>query len=433
MKSILIIVIFTFVSTNLFAENIWAEKELESGAQIGHLQCLDSNDCYAFFSSGDGLGFYRSTDQGGIWIRKYFYDPPTEDSVWSLHHCWVVDSNNIYIGYSQQAIIEKSTDGGKTFKRIVFGETSMKPGNTIQDFSMYNERMGFILTTQYYYTTLDGWDNFKIFPHDYKKFPAIKPIFFIDSLNAAINKYDTTDYSLLKFNIKAETWSTYSEGRQLNPDEQLYEMNDAYLVNDTLGFACGGQLIGIGFFTTDIIWKTTDAGLSWSVVNESFRPEEKRFGLEYIRMRDEKYGLAAGAWGIAMETTDEGDSWHYIEVSDRMSAGGAPKIAFAGQYPLIGYYDRGLHRLEVVDDVEEYQDANIKIYQSFDEFKIELINKLANNLQFQIVDLLGREIFLKSYENQRSISIDLSQINSGFYMYRIISDGRVLRTGKIVR
>jgi Secretion system C-terminal sorting domain len=432
MKKIILIITLLLVCTALHAKKQWQEKQYIKYQGVDYIECIDSTFCLAFTTETDNTRILKSTDQGDTWEILYFHHHDIQvDSVYSINHCDLVNRNDVYMVYIDKAILEKSTDGGKIFERKTFGSLSAG-NNPIMEFQMYNERIGLIVASDELIVTRDGWESYKIIPLTGDTILVGGAMFYVDSVNVAILKHRSKTDEFLLFNLDTEYWSKYNEGEKLGKDEPVKSIFDATMVNDTLGFACGGQFTGFGATRTNIIWKTTDKGKHWRIVNEN-EYIKIAFGLGAIRFKDDKNGMASAGYGIVLETTDGGENWEYQDNLGQGFYDSGTELAYAGQYPLMGFRPSGIYRYEEKTTVEEFEDANIKIYQSFDELKIELIDKPASNLQFQIVDLLGREILRKSYENQQNISVDLSQMNSGFYMYRIISDGRVLRTGKIVR
>jgi type IX secretion system substrate protein len=426
-----ILLILIVASTSFSAEQQWIQKNYAEEESYKSMVYLDSLNFYAFTDSVNVYKVFRSTDKGESWKMLYRKRQSLlTDSIKNINHCWVSDSSTIYLVY-RPVIIEKSTDGGKTFNRITFGEISGHEHWPIYDFIMYDKNLGIICSYYYLIVTRDAWETYEVIPkNEYE--PAGDPFFFVDSNNVAFLRKRSFTSSYVLFNLETKTSSEYSEEPELEPGEPHMSMFDVTFVNDTLGFACGGQENGNGDARYDIIWKTIDKGRNWRIVHNDNGPIEG-FGLTSISFADESHGMATASWGIGLETTDGGETWEYIKMPKEAEDSLGDKIIFAGEYPILTTFSGFLFRQEVVNEVEEYEDANLKIYQSFDELVIEQLNKPASILQFQIVDLLGRELFKESYENQQNISIDLSQIKSGFYIYRIISDGRILRTGKIIR
>jgi type IX secretion system substrate protein len=432
----IIIILLLFQAYNLSAELQWIQKHKEYMETIRTLECVDSTHCFAFVKGSKSVSrVYLSRDQGDTWNLIYELVPDLfKDSINRISRCDVVDSNHIFITFQSRIAVESSNDGGKTFKRHLFGEYSsyLNIGEIIYDFKMFNERIGIMNTDSYHAYTKDGWNTYK-FIHRQKDDSSGNCLFFLDSNRVAMKKVIHTFDDFVVFDLTTETFEQYSERFPVEPGEESKDMIEVCFINDTLGFGCGSQETGNGDTDYNIIWKTTDKGKHWRVVNDNVGAISS-FGLATIAFTaDGKRGMTAANWGVMLETNDYGETWEYIDPPEVNLKATTPRMTFAGQYPLIATIAGGIHRQENVNSIEEYVDTNLKIYQSFDELIIELINKPASNLQFQIVDLLGRGIIRESYENQQIISIDLSQINTGFYMYRIISDGRVLRTGKIIR
>jgi hypothetical protein len=53
------------------------------------------------------------------------------------------------------------------------------------------------------------------------------------------------------------------------------------------------------------------------------------------------------------------------------------------------------------------------------------------NLQFVITDILGQELHSQTIINAKS-EIDISAFSSGIYLWHLLSDGNILRSGKVV-
>jgi Secretion system C-terminal sorting domain len=429
-----IILIFIIASSSLSAEKQWVQKKYAEEESFKSMVYLDSLNFYAFTDSVRVHKVFRSIDKGQTWKMLYRkVRSLITDSVSTVNHCWVTDSSTMYVVYSSSIIFDKSTDGGETFNRVTFGELSIPlKRNKIYDFKMYDKNFGVLCCDYQIIYTRDAWETYKVIKleEDYERIG--EPFFIVDSNNVAFLKRRSYSHNFVLLNLSTETWSTYSEEEKLEESTPQKVMFAITFVNDTLGFACGGQKNGQGGARYDIIWKTTDKGKNWKVVHHDNGPI-MGFGLVSISFADELNGIAVASWGIVLETTNGGENWSYIDAPEEAEYSLGNRIIYAGEYPVLTTHSGYLFRQEIVDEVEEYEDDNINIYQFFDKLKIEFTNKSINETQIQIVDLLGREILKKSFENQQNISIDLSQIYSGFYMYRIISDGRVLRTGKIIR
>lgn len=66
---------------------------------------------------------------------------------------------------------------------------------------------------------------------------------------------------------------------------------------------------------------------------------------------------------------------------------------------------------------------------------ILIAESVYENITISVLDLLGKQILTKSFDisgNEQSINLDLGTISSGAYFYNIISDGKMIGSGKIV-
>ncbi len=389
----LILLILLLIPASLSAEKEWVQKHYAIYEVIPTLQCTDSTNCYAF---ADSVGFtiiYRSTDQGNSWHPHYRNDHLAQkDSVYEVFQCYALDSMNLYMTYLRRAILEKSTDGGKTFKRILFGDSILnKAGNIFFDIKMYDKNIGAGIAMYKLVLTDDNWETFKIIDIDKPKL-AGGPLFFIDSNNIAVLKWYRNDHEFLKYNIENDEWSLYNTGEKPPEGESLKEINDVFFVNDTLGYACGSQDTGQGDFAKDIIWKTYDRGQHWEVILD--QEHEPVFGLSDISFRNEKHGMAVGSWGKIVETTDGGVTWNYHEVPDEVYNTIRMLVAWAGEYPIIASNKGGIHRLEETTGIDEYilKSIDINIRQTSDKLLISIEDKNFRKYKLQIVDLHGNII-----------------------------------------
>jgi photosystem II stability/assembly factor-like uncharacterized protein len=428
MKKIILILFLICIYTG-FAEKHWVQKHFIEAEDIVSIQCLDSNECFGFAKYRWYTRIYKSTDQGETWEKIYELDrEPPKDSVESIFFCQVVNKDLVFMSYWRNVILEKSNDGGKTFKRYTFGEYS-DPEDFIRGFEMYNERIGVISSNRNFFCTKDGWETYKVYPKGEFIYAGI-PMFFIDSNNIAIQEFQRRSDKFYILNLDNGDWIQYNEGTNEDPGK---EMKDVAFINDTLGFVCGGQKTGMGDLRSNIIWKTTDKGKHWEIMNDNEGPITG-FGLLSIGFREDgKHGMAAANWGVVIETTDGGDTWDYVLPSEKLEGILGPHVQYAGQYPLIGA-GGGIFRYEdVTDVVSEEETENLSIQQTRDKLIIRQRENINKRISVQIADLLGRNVQSQSFVNQQEINLDISKLNSGFYVYNIVADGRILKTGKLVR
>ncbi|MDA3844231.1 MAG: YCF48-related protein [Candidatus Kapabacteria bacterium] len=428
----LIILILMFVSTNISAKE-WVQKHYIKSEYIKTLQCLDSNNCYAF--TNDVLGranrIYKSTDQGNSWNAIYedYYDKLIE-----ISRCFVLDTSNIFMTYSEDYFVDVSTDGGKTFKRTNLEENGESYNGWIFGLTMYNQNIGCIISYDNLFYTTNGWKTYKTLDLDKGEYDkAGAPLYFIDSAHVIIKKEYRNKDAFVKFNIETETWSDYNTPWEIPPDEEPKTIYDVCFVNDTLGFACGGQEYGKGVVSSDIVWKTSDKGKHWEIIHEKLI--EDTFPTTKISFSDEKHGMAVGSWGKIMETTDGGESWFYhTDLPEDLVETITVRVAMAGQTPIVSSIAGGIYRYE--DDVSvqenEFQNVKFDIKQTPEHITINITDENHRRYKLQIVDIQGKSMYEGSLLYSLENVVSLSGFSSGVYLYRIMCEGTLAGSGKFV-
>jgi photosystem II stability/assembly factor-like uncharacterized protein len=434
MKNILIISLLIFVSVPLKSEKQWVEKYYMELDDISTLQCIDSLNCYAFVrGGGDGhTRIVRTTDGGYSWFIQYDFDHEAEDdSVFNVAYGNVIDSLNLFMTYFYYPHVEKSTDGGKTFKRISFGEYSSEE-HSGKGLLMYNKYIGVLLLFYEMIITFDGWETYKLvkipIPGTYGKI-----LKFINENKILMQADAREENDLVVFDISKETWEQFSINDSSDPDFGVKDIFNYYFVDDQVGFACGGQRTWVGDLEKNIISKTTDGGKHWRVVNDNEGPLPST-GLQSIAFDPTgKHGIAVGSWGVMMESTDYGETWQYLDATDMIPKTTVVRVAFAGKYPIVSTLGRGIYRYEDVTNVSEPEDNDeIEVVNNLDHLMIEMKEDYQEN-DISIHDLLGRKVLNQNFINQQHISLDISTMDSGPYFYRITSNAKIIKTGKFMK
>ncbi|MDA3844323.1 MAG: YCF48-related protein [Candidatus Kapabacteria bacterium] len=426
----LILLFLILMNINLSAKE-WVQKHYIYSEHITTLQCVDSANCYAFAEDvmASTNRIYKSTDQGNTWEGIYaFY----EDSLMSIGKCFVLDTSNIYLTYSGAFLVDKSTDGGKTFKRTNFEENGKSYNGWIFDFVMYNKNIGFIVSYNSIFYTTDGWKTYKS-PNIEEYHTVGAPIFFIDSNNVAVSEIHARGDVFLKFNLDTEKWTPYNTTLQI-PDEEYEEtMHDVCFVNDSVGFACGGQKLNQGISSSDIIWKTSDTGKHWNIIHEEII--DKSSTTQKITFSDEKHGMAVGSWGKIMETTDGGETWFYHnDLPKDLTETILVRVALAGDNNIVSTLRGGIYRYE--DDISvqesEFQDVIFDIKQTPEHITINISDDRHRKYSLQIADMSGKSMYEGSLLYSLENVVSLSGFASGVYIYRIMCGGALARSGKFV-
>jgi hypothetical protein len=439
MKFILLIMI---LSQTLLAEKIWVNRLERTGiGNINQLECSDSLNCYAFADLSSQVKVHKSTDQGKTWNLIYVQDIGEDlNDIDGLGGGHVLDSNNLYILGFRKVSIERSSDGGKTFKPIRFGELSTVYDD-FYDIEMYDAKLGAGNTYNNIIITRDNWETYEVydrpsFGEEYKRPGA--PMFFIDSNNIVMTRWAGHSHDFVKFNIEKSEWTQYSEPIEKLPDLAEHKnITDIQFVNDSIAFGCGFQRVNeSGDFARDLLWKTTDRGATWVLKYGEY--QESTFGTQRIAFENELNGMAIGSWGKIIETTDGGNTWAYhdnlpVDVEKTIGV----NIAYAGSYPIISTWQGGIYRLEEVDlsSKDEFilDEHQIKIRQTNAKLLISIEDDRYKIYDIKIIDINGN--ILQEASHRSGIGtvfkpIRLVELINGVYFYNISTSGQVVKTGK---
>ncbi len=197
-----------------------------------------------------------------------------------------------------------------------------------------------------------------------------------------------------------------------------------YFINRKLGFAVGYRGNGVGNQQSDLIYKTTDGGFHWEKIFD--KELEYKFGLQCICFRDSLNGVAVGARGKVLETTDGGNTWIQINFP---FAKNAPVLIcdFAGQYAIIGTFAYGLWRLsrEEVSGFEQQvinNNSPIIIYPNpfYESVNIRFNDIILQPIDIEIYDSMGILVEKIDIANpDEEIQFTPQNSSSGVYFYRI--------------
>ncbi len=435
MKNKIIILISLIIPSTLFAQMEWVQKHYIQYEDFRTFECLDSNNCYAFTDAVGSTIIYKSTDQGDTWFELYKKDHlATKDSLYKVFRCQALDTNNLYISYLDRLILDKSTDGGKSFKRITFDTLSVQyNADCFNAIKMYNNHIGVGTSNNFIITTSNNWETYKIIDKvDHKL--AGGPIYFIDSNNVVLlKKYRLSD-QFVKYSIYEDSWTDYTVSGNDN-EEYPKVIADISFTSDSVAFACGGQKTGQNSLARDIIWKTTDKGIHWEIILE--QEHEPVFGLNGITFKDKMNGMAVGAWGKILRTTNGGKSWNYMDIPESINNTISIKGGFAGQYMLIACQRSGILRYEDITDIEQkiLDIEYIHIKQTADKLLISIEDKSFRDYKMQIFDIYGNimnEIDLNSGIGILYNPIPLDSFINGVYLFQITTDGILVKSGKFI-
>lgn len=434
MKPIKLYTVFflIFISfSELYSEKIWVQVKVpEPMESFEMLNCLDSNNCFAIGALSRKIIIYKSTNQGKVWNKVNEKYDDIVNKIYNISKCSIIDSNHIYIRNIDKVALEITTDGGKTFKTVLFGDLSEDKTEYFYDITMFTNQIGAGLTRSYLIFTTDNWTTYKIIKLPESVYPS-RPLFFIDSNNIAFEQYTDYNNDFLKYDITNRKWSIWSRSELIVDEDD--RMDALKFVNDTLGYSCGGRRINVGDLANDIVWKTTDRGKTWTKLMDQLN--DPGFGMNQVAFRNEQQGIAIGSYGKIFETTDGGESWFQHPIQDNMTSW-SDEVEWAGSTPLVAFQGRGIFRLETITEVEELSsDDKFRVYQSGRNLEIAINDESHTNYSFQLFNGSGQQILTRQVKSSFGFvfePVQLIDLNNGVYYYTITNNNSVEFSGKLV-
>jgi len=451
MKKLIIVLIFLFCYS--LNSGDWRKVISFEDGWVNDLNCPDSNNCFALVQYTFYSRLYKSTNQGLTWDMIYQSDPYNEEKPFLFNAQIGVSPHPDYyfMVMTDRPIIKKSTDGGKTYRRIFLDTLDYQFNRIIYTMAMFDTNNGVAKSEDWFYVTKDGWETIeKISGLD--TLSIYSPVFLNDSIvvMSASDNDDSTGVLFIKYNTKKNEWSYLFEFRREQVTNFAHIIYDIFFINDSIGFGCGYVKTGMNEQKYDLIYKTTDGGYNWKIsLKQIVNPP---FGVLDISFFDAKNGVAVGNWGKIWTTNDGGVTWLHNETPKDMTDGVTLKVAWSGQHPIIGTFDHGeLFRYEGdffdftpdttdTTDIEEYiknifGDIEVKAQFYHSQLYISINDPQFRKYKLQIFDIMGnavKEFELSSGVGTLYVPYDISDLTSGAYLYMISCQGVVVKTGKIV-
>lgn len=420
----------------ILAEKRWVEKHNIEYEQIRDLNCLDSVDCLAFTYAAPASNetiVYKSTDRGHNWFPLYKEKViGVGDSIYDIKCGRRLNKKYLGFGDLNRVFLHISEDGGKSFQRISFDSISALDQSTVLNYQIWDEKISAISFYGGLLITNDNWKTYELVKKT--EFPdANFLMYFIDSNNLALQNGDAIGHEFVKYNIIEKKWDWYSKSDDQDSTKNMYGL---CFINDTLGYACGGQKFGQADAKRDLIWKTIDKGKTWKlIVNSTYPP---RFGLSAIAFKDENHGIAVGEWGKYIETTDGGKTWVYVPFPAKLANTIGYEIAWAGETPIVAAWGRGIWRLDYVKGQEDeiLMSDKIKIRQTNTNLYISIEDNNYEDYEIEIANIEGIQVKKEKLNSGKGIiyyPISIEDLASGTYIYRIISNSSVVKSGKFIK
>jgi photosystem II stability/assembly factor-like uncharacterized protein len=263
----------------------------EPTQSIGAIAVAPSDAKIVYVASGEGLhrpdlsvgdGIYRSDDAGKTWTHLGLRDGEQIPALAVDPH----DPNRLFAavlghpyGPSAERGIYRSTDGGQTWKKVLYKDENTGGSDVVIDPKHPN-----VVYASMWQATLGPWEDG--------------------------NEYDGTGGGLFKSTDGGETWHKLTKGL---PDD-LVQINVALAASDperlyaTLStMHQGGYATGVGLG----VYRSDDGGESWRKITEDPRPAMKIGGgdLPVPAVDPTNPDVVYSASIVTMKSTDGGKTW----------------------------------------------------------------------------------------------------------------------------
>jgi len=247
----------------------------------------------------------KSTDGGLTWKITGI---PNPNNQWGYSALMAIDFPDPMTGYAVGEQILKTTDQGITWFRLTPSNVS---GGTCVDFIQGNNQIGYIAGIGWIAKTTDGGQTWNLQDPGTNK--------YITTIHFPVNAdtgYAGGGYGASSYPLLLRTTNGGSEWITIPSPVDSIHYESVYFVNNRIGYACGYNL---PYGLAGRIIKTTNAGVSWSVIYSSSSRE-----LYSVYFLDSQTGYAGGWDGTSgrsfiMKTTNGGASWNTVLLPKKMN------------------------------------------------------------------------------------------------------------------
>jgi photosystem II stability/assembly factor-like uncharacterized protein len=296
------------------------------------LDCASARHFAAIARQDFWLTVRLSADSGKTWyaMRNEMYDGSVEyrgiqypeygsllvlaDSAYFLGY-----DDNLQPLYDYKSFVLLSRDNGITWETVVPATSRRK--NRAGFISMTNARFGLLVqhaeekeNADILWRTANGGNDWKRIPlPDGAR--LIQKLLCIDSVTYVLLTNNRTLYRTNDGGLNWQKYENIPEGTQ-----------SVVFVTPLEGWLAGAVSNGNGHQQRDIIYHTTDGGVTW--IQQLDKSIELPFGLNEINFADAQHGIAVGQARKILRTSDGGNTW----VQDE-----PPSILFTTSISAIAY------------------------------------------------------------------------------------------------
>lgn len=369
-------------TNNLFGGDGIISKTTNGGSSWTTVATILSSPIQAIYFVSSTLGFAvgtngliaRTTDGGNIWSTQNYTNPNSgNNEVFKSVHFVNQDTGYIAGGFYEMMVL-KTTDGGINWTQLTMPSYFQR----LNGVYFTNSNTGYVVGGDLFsggvgriYHTTDGgstWDTLSSGVTNY-----FNDIIFTDANNGLIGC--SNDGVILKTTDGGQNWS------QINNPAGTSAIGEFSFINSNIGYACtlGGKIL-----------KTTDGGSTWTVDGDV---SSTIFSLYSISAPSQNFGIATGIGGI------------YAEMG---SGTGIDKLASGNNNEFLIYPNPSRGNLKIQNISQNLTDGSIRI-----------------------IDVQGREVFSKRFENKTMWNYELNDLNDGMYIV-FIETKEYLTTEKLI-
>lgn len=209
------------------------------------------------------------------------------------------------------------------------------------------------------------------------------------------------------------------------PNNSKRLMHTSYGFNIPATASITGVLVEMGYTTLNVTGNTLKDSLVMLLVNGSMAGEDKSPSSPYLGTSGTlSYGGPTDTWGILLSPADVNSPGFGFNFKLFSSVANSQLTVANGASITIHYNNAaGLH---------EWQTAlgGVRISSSPDHLKVNF--EKATNSHIQILDINGKLSGSGSFENTNEAYLNIENLRSGIYIYRVAS-GKEVRTGKFIK
>jgi photosystem II stability/assembly factor-like uncharacterized protein len=390
-----------FLSICAYAQSGWEKQYIDAPSGVRLIFFVDSLKGFA-----GGSGFWKTTDGGNNWNLSI-----GPGFIRGLESIFFLDSL-IGWGVGSFGIIEKTTDGGTTWK----AQQLFVPGCPelpLLSIFFIDKNVGWASGYCFLEKTTDGGEHWTLL----EGLPLItmESIWFSTPQRGIVVGYSRY---ILETTDGGQTWFTV-----ILDDSQIH-LSSVMFVDSLNGYACGWTNPAMG-----IILKTNDGGLQWTITKI---PGTSSFRSLFFPTRDTGWVVGmAGFDGVIYHTTNGGLLWSeqyrsynsdfYSVFFVNSTYGWVACHSF-----ILHTKSGGITKVEKDNSMQgTANDITNNVFHCNRSSTVELpVYLLKPSTVFvKIYDILGRELFLTNkslnIKGLNYLQVNVGNFRTGMYIYRI--------------